>query len=254
MTRFNSRAIVTARMPVGESDCLVDFLTPLRGRVSAMVKGAFRSQRRFMGGFEPPQIMDAGFMTTPAAERVLVEHADIIKPFSSLRKNPLRLARAAIILETALLTVPAYEFAKPAYQLAETGLGLLGNDPDNDRWPLVCSFRLLSLAGLSPELERCVGCGREPGKRPALFCPAEGGLVCRRCREKGIFSQDAKKLSVDTIRTLCAIMQAPRNKLSRFHFTRRTMSQAMDVLFFFTAHQLGNHLRSIEFMRKIKPC
>jgi hypothetical protein len=60
------------------------------------------------------------------------------------------------------------------------------------------------------------------------------------------------KLSVDTLRTLRMIMEAPENRLPRFDFTRRTMTQAEEALFSFSAHQLGSHLRSLEFMRKMK--
>gem|GEM_PF-3643253 len=252
MTRFNTRAVVTGRSPLGESDCFADFISPSRGRVSAIVKGAYRSQRRFMGGFEPPSIMEVGFMTTSSADRVLVEHADIAEPFAVLRSSPLRLARASVLIETGLLTVPMYQRSQEAYRLLETGLYLLQQAPDSDRWPLVYAFRLLSLAGLKPGLDCCVGCGREPGKRSVSFCPAEGGVVCRRCRKEGMSDRDMCKLSVDTLRTLRMIMEAPENRLARFDFTRRTMTQAEEALFSFSAHQLGSHLRSLEFMRKMK--
>ncbi len=191
-------------------------------------------------------------MTTSSADRVLVEHADIIEPFAVLRSSPLRLARASVLLETALLTVTMYQRSQQAYRLLETGLCLLQQAPDSDRWPLVYSFRLLSLAGLKPGLDCCVGCGQAPGKKSVSFCPAEGGIVCRRCRKDGMSDRDMLKLSVDTLRTLGMIMEAPENRLPRFDFTRRTIKQTEEVLFFFSAHQLGSHLRSLEFMRKLK--
>lgn len=252
MTRFNSRAIVTGRAPLGESDCRVDFLSPWRGRLSAVAKGALRSTRRFMGGFDPPQLMEAGFMTTASADRVLVEHAHIIEPFSSLRSGPLRLARPGVILETALLTVPMYQYSPQAYRLVETGLSLLKTDPDSDRWHLLYSFRLLSLAGQAPELKRCVGCGREAGKRAASFCPAEGGLVCRGCRRKGVSERDMMTVSVDTRRTINTVLEASEDRLPRFDFTSRSRVQAEQLLFGFAAHQLGSHLHSLEFMRSLK--
>ncbi|MFO8058226.1 MAG: DNA repair protein RecO [bacterium] len=252
MTRFNSRVIVTGRAPLGESDCRVDFLSPLRGRLSAVAKGGLRSARRFMGGFEPPQIMEAGFMTTGTADRILIEHAGIIEPFPALRSGPLRLGRASVILETALLTVPMYQYSPGPYRLVETGLSLLEKDPDSDRWPLLYSFRLLSLAGQAPELKRCVGCGREAGKRAASFCPAEGGLVCRGCRRKGVSEQDIMTVSVDTRHTINTVLEAREDRLPRFDFTRRSRVQAEQLLFVFAAHQLGSPLRSLEFMRNLK--
>src|SRR5712692_4766122 len=45
-------------------------------------------------------------------------------------------------------------------------------------------LHLLSLAGLQPQLRRCVICGTSLEAEDQFFSPVEGGVVCPRCAEQ----------------------------------------------------------------------
>ncbi|MCZ6822253.1 MAG: DNA repair protein RecO, partial [Deltaproteobacteria bacterium] len=59
MLEFRTRALVLRTFDLAESDRLVHLYTEDLGRVSAIAKGARRSQRRFPGTLEIFNLLDA---------------------------------------------------------------------------------------------------------------------------------------------------------------------------------------------------
>ncbi len=259
MTRWTTEAIVLGQAPLLESDKLVRLFTPGQGRLSVVAKGAQRSKKRFVGVFDLAVLLDAGLMTAPRSGRVMIEHACLKQSFPEFRRSPLRLARACLLLETVSLAAPEHQADPQSFQLLRQGLCRLAKEPDSDRWALIYSMKLLSSLGYRPSLDSCVRCHKEPSQRQILFSPHEGGVVCEPCCRApaaGQGSQDGPpgmsiKVSIETLKTLVAVMNADHKLLARIRFSKTSLAQARGMLASFAACHLAGPSRTLEFMEKI---
>ncbi len=174
----------------GESDLVVTFFTKTEGKLSAMVRGARRSQKRFGGALEPIHGL-AIRLADRGKELCSLEEARVERPRSGITGDLARMDAAGHALRwvrhlcpprtpepgvwDALVAVldaldvlpgpddPAVAIA-PAQHLAEFGL------------------RLLAAMGYALDLVQCVSCGKPcPPGRSAFVDAARGGLVCMTC-------------------------------------------------------------------------
>lgn len=103
---LEDHALVLRRVDYGESDVIVDLLTPTRGRVSVFARGARKSSRRFVGGLgvftllrvmvKPPRAEGLGTLTQSEALTFLEGIVD----------DPARLAAGAHLLALVRELVP----------------------------------------------------------------------------------------------------------------------------------------------------
>lgn len=257
MTQWNTEAVVLRLDPQGESDLWVQMLTPGQGRISALAKGAMRSKERFTGVFELAQVIEAGLLTAPRSGRVMIEHASIMRQFPRFRQNPLRLARACLLTEIAMLGAAPQEPAAEFYKALVQGLARLHSQPDNGRWAVVYAYRLLSMLGYKPSLDCCVCCRGEGDGPEMTFNAAAGGILCASCRDHERASGTdfpagmEIRVSLDTARTLTEIMRLPEARLPRISFTRNALAQSMEILDPFIAYHLHRRSNALVFMTKM---
>lgn len=188
MKRIASRGLLVRSVAFGEADLVATFFTQTDGKVSAMVRGARRSSKRFGGALEPIHEL---FLTLD----------DRGKDLAVLREARLERVRHGITrkLETMDAAGQALRWVRhlcpprtpePAtwrsLDALFAALDVLGAGEDDARGgaALLATFglRLLADVGYALELERCVRCDRPcPDGRPAMLDAAGGGLVCMTC-------------------------------------------------------------------------
>lgn len=162
-------AIVVGRQDYGEADRILRLLSPEEGRISAMLRGARRRRGDVDLGCRVRLSLRHG-----RGELDNVAAVDVEDPRASLREGLGRLAAAAYACELCAAFAHAGQPEPRLYGLLETTLLLLdaaSADPGPALLP-VLEAKLLSFAGLTPVLDRCVAC-REPLAEP-LFYAATG--------------------------------------------------------------------------------
>lgn len=251
MTRWNVNAVVLGSDPLGESDRLVRFFTPGQGRISAVAKGALRSRVRFVGLFDAGQLVEAGFLLAPRSGRIMVEHARLINGFSALRQNPARLARASLLVEIASMSAPEHHPCRRAFSTVREGLLRIDSEPDSDRYAVVYAFRLLAVLGYRPALDGCVCCRKDRKRGKLDFSASAGGILCPSCRKSGYETGPLVPISRDTMKTLCAVLDADTKVLPRIRLTRNVLAQSIDILDHFIAHQLVRPSRALDFLKRM---
>jgi DNA repair protein RecO (recombination protein O) len=175
-------AVLLRSIAYGESDRIVTLLTESRGKLAVMARGARRSTRRFAGALEPYALIEA---------EIALGRGDL---------GRLAEARVVRVFPGVLADLTKMSVAASGLELVRESIGERDDDPDPRLLPTVVRFfelvegssaeevalafeaRLLSISGLSPNLESCGRCGRAapPGKA-ALFDPVSGALACRAC-------------------------------------------------------------------------
>lgn len=96
---------------------------------------------------------------------------------------------------------------------------------------------LLQEVGLTPELSRCVSCGRRPGPREPLYLSAgEGGLICRDC----------ESARLEKHRVTAAAVEAFRSPPPASH---HAALQAFDLLDYYISHAMRRRPRVSALLR-----
>ncbi len=180
-----TRALLLRRVSYGESDLVVTLFTEALGRVSALARGARRSQKRFGGSLEPMHTLSVRIDERAGAELLALREATLETPRHHLVRDLDRMQAAGRALGWIRRAAPPRTPEPDAWRVLLELLDRLDDERDA-RAPRLhlaeLGLRLLAALGWGLDLERCVRCGKpcEPG-RAAMLDAARGGLVCRAC-------------------------------------------------------------------------
>ncbi len=185
MRRFVTSALLVRSVAVGEADLVVTFFTQSDGKVSAMVRGARRSRKRFGGALEPihglsVQLVDRG------KELCTLEEARVERPRTGITSDLARMDVAGHALRWVRHLSPQRTPEPGVWAALVETLDALDAAPTAADPPLVTlarfGLRLLAEMGYGLDLEQCVRCGKPcPPGRAAFLDAARGGLVCMSC-------------------------------------------------------------------------
>jgi DNA repair protein RecO (recombination protein O) len=178
----STRALLLRSVDYAEADRVVTLLSERFGRVSAMARGARRSQKRFGGALSPLCVLSVE-LRPGRGELWTLTGARIEVPCLRLLSDLPRMNAGFSGLELLRSLTPEHEPDPERFALGAQLLRQLEQGQASGEALLACfGVRLLSLAGMAPRLDRCARCGRVPRPDQAATLDAsEGGLVCRQC-------------------------------------------------------------------------
>ena len=249
-----SLGVVLKTTPLRESDLLVVLYTDTHGRVSAVARGARRSQRRFAGALSLLVLGRYQLGRPPRGELWALESADVVREWTQLASDVIAVAHASYVAELVTALAPP-EAPDPAVLELVTALWdcLAGGGPSPAalRW---VELALLELAGHQPALASCAACG-EPELAGAVFDPTRGGAICRRCAASSRgphvrpFDPAARAYleAVAALPGLAGVRDVDRDP--RFSGADRTAGR--DALVAMVTELVGKPLRSLEYLAKL---
>jgi DNA repair protein RecO (recombination protein O) len=177
---YRSEAIVLSRMDYGEADRILIILTPNRGKLDVIAKGARKAQSRL--GPQLDYFAHVNLELARGRELDVVRSVESIDRFPYLRENLEAFGHASYFVELVKNLTQPREEHRQVYDLLARSLVLLNEKVDP--WAIARHFELalLTALGYRPELFHCVNC-RQPILPEANAFSAElGGLLCPRCR------------------------------------------------------------------------
>ncbi|HWP35161.1 MAG TPA: DNA repair protein RecO, partial [Thermodesulfobacteriota bacterium] len=174
-----SPAVVVRALDYAESDRIVTVVTPDAGRLTGIAKGARRSRRRFGAALEPFTHVALTYFEKPAFDLVRFEEAQILSAFAGARRDLVKIAHAAYVVEAAGLAAQPHEPAPELFDLLVGTLGEVEREAPDEGRLRAFELRLLALLGYRPELRRCTRCRRpRPAAGRFRVSVAAGGLLC----------------------------------------------------------------------------
>lgn len=192
MRRIESAALLVRSVAFGESDVIATFFTESDGKLSAIVRGARRSQKRFGGALEPIHELFTTF-EDKGKELVTLKEARLGRPREGIVRSLETMEAAGRALRWVRHLCPPRtpeplvwsSLASLFDVLDALGHGVAadaGIAPEPEQHLVIFAFGLLAHAGYSIDFERCVKCGKVcPPSRPAFLDGVGGGLVCMDC-------------------------------------------------------------------------
>lgn len=180
-----TRALLVRRVDFGESDLVLTFFTERLGKLSALARGARKSQRRFGGALEPMHTLIVGLDERPSSELLSLREAKIEIARTRILGSLERMEAAGRALGWVRRASPPRTAEPEVWRVLDTLLTRL-DDARTEVAPRMelgeAGLALLAAFGWGLDLVRCVSCGKTcPEGRAALVDVGRGGLVCRAC-------------------------------------------------------------------------
>lgn len=176
---YRVEGVVLRRRDLGEADRILTVFSDRLGKLSAIAKGARRTQSRLAGHLEP--FCRTSLLLAKGRNLDIVTQASLIEPFKRLHSSEALIAYAGYFADLIDQFCAEEQENHRAYDLFVETLERLDQGLD----PFVISaffeFHLLSLMGFKPELHKCIECGRGIQQETNGFSPA-GGVLCPECR------------------------------------------------------------------------
>jgi DNA repair protein RecO (recombination protein O) len=173
--------VVLRTTPLRESDLLVVLYTDAHGRISAVARGARRSQRRFAGALSLLVLARYQLGRRPRGELWGLDGAEIVREWTRLSSDVVAVAHASYAAEMIDALLPPEAPDPHALEILVSlwdSLEEAGPSPGALR---AVELALLELAGHQPAIDRCAACGELDLEAGAVFDPTRGGAICRRC-------------------------------------------------------------------------
>jgi len=247
--------VVLRTTPLRESDLLVTLYTDAHGRVSAVARGARRSQRRFAGALSLLVLGRYQLGRRPRGELWGLDAAEVVREWTRLSSDVVGVAHASYAAELVGALLPPEAPDPHALEVILAlwdSLAEAGPSPGALR---AVELALLALAGHEPALERCAACGEPDLETGAVFDPTRGGTICRRCaaRSRGpnVRPIDAAARAylaavgaLDTPAAARAVDTDPR-------FGPADRAAARDALVSMVTALVDRPLRSLEYIAKL---
>jgi DNA repair protein RecO (recombination protein O) len=247
--------VVLRTTPLRESDLLVVLYTDTHGRVSAVARGARKSQRRFAGALSLLVLGRYQLGRRPRGELWGLESADVVREWTRLAGDVVAVAHASYVAELVASLLPAEAPEPHALDIIVAlwdALAAGGPSPGALR---AVEIALLDLAGHRPAIDSCAACSRTELGQGAVFDPGRGGAICRTCaahsRNTGVrpFNPATRAYlhaiaELDTPLAARALDGDPR-------FTAADRTAGRDAIVAMVAGLVSRPLRSLEYLAKL---
>ena len=244
---FRTEAIVLRRTDFGEADRLLTVLTPERGKLRLVAKGARKPTSRKSGHVE---LFSYGqFLVAVGRDLDLVTQAETLEPFLPLREDLLRTTYAYYVSELTDAFAAEQDENRPLFVLLKDALGWLCSADD---LPLVARYfelHLLGLVGYQPQLFVCGACRKplEPGVN--YLSAADGSVFCRKC---GYNRSGTVELSVNALKVLRFLQTREWETCRLLRLSSASHAEVERTMHHYIIYHLERKVKSVDFIRRLR--
>ncbi len=247
--------VVLKTTPLRESDLLVTLYTATHGRVSAVARGARKSQRRFAGALQLLVLGSYDLGRRPRGELWGLDSAEVEREWTRLASDVFAVAHASYIAELVGALLPP---ETPDPHVLDVIVALWESLAEGGPSPGALRFvelELFDLAGHRPALDGCAACGSRELESGAVFDPGRGGAICRRCAacSRG---PNIRPIDTGTLGYLRAVAAQQTPSSARLHDTDSSFipgdrTAGRDAFVAMAQSLVGKPLKSLEYIAKL---
>ncbi len=212
---FATDGVITRTREVGNGDKLIHLITPERGRIGVLVKGA-KSSTGKLGAIS--QLFSYGnFEIYEKNKMYWLRGGEVQNSFYNLSSDIARLALATYLCDLAEELTDEDEECEELMRLLLNSFHLLCMAKKDMRLiKAVFEFRAATMSGYLPELSGCVYCGA-PYSDLTYLDVMGGRLICSNCLAKR-GSKAPKKTDFDDLNEASVLCAAPPSTLASLRF------------------------------------
>mgnify|MGYP001810173940 CR=1 FL=1 len=241
MAYMKDEAIVVRRLAYSNTSLILSFITPERGLVEAIAKGARRENSPLHGTldyFAAGELVAAG--SRHGGLEVVASFA-LEDAHERLRSNLDAYAAAAFLCEASMAGCQPHDPAPGLYFLLRELLARLNAGQAPLPLALAGGLGVLTALGFQPQLDICANCGLDAEVGEAWLSGERGGLLCPACRR-----EDARSWPVrgDALEALRHLSQAPLARADRLGLSSHARQEAARFVAGMAESFLGFRVRS----------
>ena len=247
------RGVILRTTPLRESDLLVVLYTETHGRVSAVARGARRSQKRF-GASLSLLVLGSYQLTRPArGDLWSLDGAEVEREWLTMSADVLAVAHASYLLELVASLLPVEAPEPHALELICAVFDTLAAHGPSPGVLRAAEMALLDLGGHRPAIESCAACGSSDLHEGAIFDPPRGGAVCRRCApiSRGAGTRVLEPGALAYLREVAALPDPAAGRALDTRYEPADRTSARDALVAMILGLVGRPLRSLEYIAKL---
>ena len=219
MANVKTKGIIIAENNLGDFDKMLTMLTPGLGKISCVAKGARRPKSALLGG---TQLFCFGeYVMFSGTNTYHINSCETIEIFYKIRTDLDKLKYAIhidkIIQDVTQENQNSYKilqlFLNTLYIISET-------NKDLEFILSIFKFRLLSLLGFFPQIEKCLVCGEQENLN--FFSIQQNGFKCKTCGK-----QDTSAISINesTKNAIKYTFYSPPKKLYNFELKEESLEE-----------------------------
>ena len=243
---LNTKGLVLRVTPYNDTDALLSVLTPNHGKITVKARGLRRKNSPLVA---PCQLLAyAEFILFEYRNMYTINEAHSLELFSGLRKDLQKLSLATYFAQAAE-TISQEDLPNPELLALVLNClyGLSRLDLPENQVKAVFELRSACLAGYSPDLSECHGCGCET---PDRFDISEGRLECARCRdpESAGLRMPLTPGILDAMRYIC---YCDSRKLFSFSTSAETLESLSYITESYLSTQLERGFSTLDFYKSL---
>lgn len=245
---FRTQAIILKRRDFGEADRLLTVMTPERGKLTLLAKGARKPTSHKSGHVELFTRVD--MLIQRGRDLDIVSQAEMQMPYLALREDLGRGAYANYTVELLDRFTGAEDDDFPGlFQLLDDTLNRLCHDDDPRLVVRYYEMRLLDMVGFRPELNTCAVSQEPIQAEDQFFSYALGGVV------SPAYAQANAGLIPVTLLTLKLLRHMQRSAYSHVQslsITPELHDETERLMLGYLTYLLERKLQSVDFIRRIR--
>lgn len=244
---YHSEGIILRSRIFGEADKILTIFTKEKGKIEAVARGARRPRNRLVGASQQFTYLRTLIFEGKSIDQL--SQAEIIRSFSTLRDNLIKMAYATWWSELMDIFLPLEEANPEVFRFFIAGLLVLEKAEEPAMVSRAFELRLLKYFGFQPVLEACARCGRGVERSFAGFSVEEGGVLCPRCYQE----QPVKilPLSLSSLQLLRDLYQADLRTVPHWTPEEKNQIQIGRLLFAFIEFRAEKPLKSLSFLQSL---
>lgn len=244
MGSLSTPAIVLRAVNYGEADRIVTLFGRDTGRLSALARGARKSQRRFAGGLGLCAVGVASLRERAGADLLTLESFDATVAHAALGTDVARMAHAAYAAELVTKLCAPRQVEGAVYDWLADFLACLDGEGASAERLRVFELGLLGGLGFGPVVDRCVACG-DVGAKAYRWDPDRGGTVCVACARGG------RPISAEARAALARLTGVSMGDAGRERLPADVNRDCREALLEIISHHVSGPLKSVEFIAKL---
>jgi len=234
--------IVISEQAYGETSKIINILTPDRGIIGVMAKGArkLKSDLANVSGK-----LNYGYFNLYYKQDKLstLVSADIIDAFKMIRKDITKISYASFLLELSNQVVK-HSQSGHVFSLLISSLKKINEGFDPLVITNILELKYLDLLGVMPILDSCGGCGKT--SNILTLSTIKGGYVCNSCHTI------EKIVTEKTIKLIRMFYYVDINKISKLEISDVCKNEINEFLDNYYDQYTGLYLKSKSFLSDLK--
>jgi DNA repair protein RecO (recombination protein O) len=215
--------------------------------VSALARGARKSQRRFPGGLALCSVGQISVRERAGAELLTLESFDVTASHANFGSDVARMAHAAYVAELVTKLCAPRQVELAVYDWLAAFLDLLDEGGASAERLRVFELGLLGRLGFGPVVTACAVCGGAGSGGPLDFRwdPDRGGAVCSSCGRVG------RPIRAQVLATLARLAETPLDAATAEPVPADINRGCREALLEIIKHHITGPLHSLDFIAKL---